>query len=50
MTAITDRACVALFLASLLWTGCSRDPAAREAAFVAKAKRYPAEKNSRCPI
>jgi tetratricopeptide (TPR) repeat protein len=45
MAAITHRAYAALFLASLLWPGCSRDPATREAAFVNKAKHYMAQKD-----
>jgi tetratricopeptide (TPR) repeat protein len=40
-----NRACTGLLLGSLLWTGCSRDPKAREAAFVEKAKGYMAQKD-----
>ena len=45
MSSISSRACAALLLASLLWTGCNRNPKVREAAFVDKAKRYLAQKD-----
>jgi tetratricopeptide (TPR) repeat protein len=35
----------ALLLTCLLWAGCGRSPAAREAAFVEKAKRYMTQKD-----
>ncbi len=45
MTTSIDRTCARLLLASLLWAGCSRDPKAREAAFVEKARGYMAQKD-----
>ena len=45
MTPPINRASAGLLLGFLLWMGCSRDPKAREAAFVEKAKGYMAQKD-----
>lgn len=45
MPSPSNRAFAAFLLASLLWTGCNRDPKVREAAFIDKAKHYLAQKD-----
>ena len=45
MPVLTKRTLMALFCLSLIWSACTKNPAAREAGFVAKGKRYLAQKD-----